>query len=1141
MIRRSFFAPTAAFVALTSACGFLFTRLDDIPPGSVVGRTVDIEDTVLRFSRIGLEATPRVGRALDDGTFRVDGLVAGQWLLRFSSDDDGDGAPEQAAIRALRIVEGIGPDGDQQLSAVLLGDVALDGTGEIVGRSVDEGGAPVAGARVIVFRNQAELDAEQLVGAVASAIDLGAEQETASAVDGTFRLAGVARGAVRLAAVDASGERVSAVTTATVQPGRSADVADIVLATGGTRPAQVDVQNPPDDGSLRVDVIKHGGDRRLPGDVLATHTVPAGPSIGGFDVPMGIVDIYVTDVDGFGAERRFGVMTGRVVPRGTEALVWGSVELSGDDPCGDATDRDRDGRNALPDPAIDAAPWSACSSTCAAAFGTVEPATCEVDGERFDCDDDEDGQPDVTEPFACVSLCGGTDLDGDGACAPLDAFPQCAENDAAAAACSAEAHAFVPPPSLYGGAVSDGCTGSGGVLVPIALLPASNWTLDHGGTGVLECDDPNNPANIGSPNPVEQSFAEEGDGVALFAQSTSAVCCTCTERVLTVPMNKGGVTDAVALVGRMTTSFSGTFAQANAYARVLGDGDALNAYLKTEDRPNNNCLNTPPQQILVDNGGCFSIPLLSSFVTAVEVHVQGYACADGSADVHLDELALERAEPAGEGEGEGEGEGAVFRSLVLRELTAEPLRVQELSTAISANGALAAYSTFSFDAVRIVTVPVDGSAAPTEVDSFVPGCCGADIALNEDGTVLAWSNGADLEVLDISGGAAGALLGQFRTLNGFIRDIALDDVGNVYFYVVREDATATGPLERGVYRIDAGTSVPVALATVAQVSTQLGITTAEVFGYGNAGPTLGVSGDGTRLIFGVFAATATDAGDALLSLTLPAGTLATLIARVGAAQTAGPGLRHASLSRDGSTVVVEVGNVIGQVNPSAYRMMAFDGSNAREVAAQPPAAAMTNSSPMHVSADGTLFLLGDPGHLYRDDGSFLELPVRGGFFSNDPPAVSDGAVWVMDASGTHFLCVDADASNIAQLVSLTLGTTLAAVGDAPTITAPTLSALELPRDGVTALTLSAGVQGQGIVRVSSAMLFGGLRDTSGNSLNAEVVLSDDDGDGVFSSAAITANPGTVLGVREVRVKAESSVGGRRRASAVDFARLNVVE
>ncbi|HEY1097647.1 MAG TPA: hypothetical protein VGF99_01915, partial [Myxococcota bacterium] len=58
--------------------------------------------------------------------------------------------------------------------------------------------------------------------------------------------------------------------------------------------------------------------------------------------------------------------------------------------------------------------------------------TVDVDGDvvDFDCDDDADGQPDVTEPLACIGAGRGTDLDGDGLCSIVDSYPQCADNTA---------------------------------------------------------------------------------------------------------------------------------------------------------------------------------------------------------------------------------------------------------------------------------------------------------------------------------------------------------------------------------------------------------------------------------------------------------------------------------------------------------------------------------------------------------------------------------------------------------------------------------------------------------------------------------------------------------------------------------------
>jgi hypothetical protein len=114
------------------------------------------------------------------------------------------------------------------------------------------------------------------------------------------------------------------------------------------------------------------------------------------------------------------------------------------------------------------------------------------------------------------------------------------------------------------------------------------------------------------------------------------------------------------------------------------------------------------------------------------------------------------------------------------------------------------------------------------------------------------------------------------------------------------------------------------------------------------------------------------------------------------------------------------------------------------------------------------------------------------------------------------------------------------LGDAPVITEPFIDRDTLPRDGVTIATVRARVIGQGIVRVSTSMSLDGRPNNSGNAFSNDVVLLDDDGDGVFeNNTNITAREGAATGTYVVSIKAESSVNGLRRATMIDFGELTV--
>lgn len=127
-------------------------------------------------------------------------------------------------------------------------------------------------------------------------------------------------------------------------------------------------------------------------------------------------------------------------------------------------DCDRDGLVGLPvfpelggpsDLTIDI--WTQCSVQCEQLWGSaLARASCRHDEGIFDCDDDGDGQPDVTEEQACYGIGKGTDHDGDGLCSVADPFPFCDANRAET--CAADVLVFSPRvPEAYGGvAVNDG-------------------------------------------------------------------------------------------------------------------------------------------------------------------------------------------------------------------------------------------------------------------------------------------------------------------------------------------------------------------------------------------------------------------------------------------------------------------------------------------------------------------------------------------------------------------------------------------------------------------------------------------------------------------------------------------------------------
>src|SRR4051812_9924422 len=104
MQRVSVVVVTVIALAAAAGCGFTFDRLDNVAPGSVVG--VSVEDDTgnpAAFARVSPSGASRVVRAQQDGNFKLTGLAAGSYALRFAQDDDGDGFLERGAYRAVSL------------------------------------------------------------------------------------------------------------------------------------------------------------------------------------------------------------------------------------------------------------------------------------------------------------------------------------------------------------------------------------------------------------------------------------------------------------------------------------------------------------------------------------------------------------------------------------------------------------------------------------------------------------------------------------------------------------------------------------------------------------------------------------------------------------------------------------------------------------------------------------------------------------------------------------------------------------------------------------------------------------------------------------------------------------------------------
>ncbi|MDP2344988.1 MAG: carboxypeptidase-like regulatory domain-containing protein [Deltaproteobacteria bacterium] len=401
----------AIVVALALAACSPLDRVEGLEPGSISGRGP-------AFMHVNVDGVARPRHADDDGAFSIGGLTRGSWVLRLVDDDTGEGPGDRGLVRAVSI----GVDAQERPEAVLLGDLELKATGTVSGRVVDGAGNGVRAATVVVFRTGFDLGALGL-GA------LQAEGSTACDDDGAFVLRHLARGPLRVLAFSAG-----LTSDVTSLAGFDDDVR-LVLAPAGAATVVIDFAIDDDaNGQGDVDVwIMPAGEAPIGN--------PTRVALGGdarLAIDPGIVDVFAIRVGVAGQ----GVLLGQVAVA-DELTRWGPLLLQERDPCAQGGDVDDDGVGGLPivdfdqlaDPDADPtqraveqarrALWATCAETCLSA----PRAICTIEDQRFDCDDDDDGQPDVSEEPSCLGACGSTDLDLDGFCDRSDLDPPCSGDD----------------------------------------------------------------------------------------------------------------------------------------------------------------------------------------------------------------------------------------------------------------------------------------------------------------------------------------------------------------------------------------------------------------------------------------------------------------------------------------------------------------------------------------------------------------------------------------------------------------------------------------------------------------------------------------------------------------------------------------
>lgn len=390
-------------------------------------------------------------------------------------------------------------EGQAQLAGVDVGEVLLEGTVRVSGTVLLDtlsGGVPPSDlGRVAVVVAGRNLALPRLDSDGTDLVALGAEAKTGVDATGAFQLRNVSGGDLYLLVlvyeqgaspgVPGALVQVSEPVLVSASGDENVTLADGILLPTATQPERRPVQpvfSPPPASDEEVYLVFVPPGREMPPCedapldytgtpfpyALTTQMRPAGGAPQLPDAPVGVWDVQAC----FSRSPPGTLFEQPILPEvaGEDPVLLGPVLLTDlqaclpsrpcevDADCADAFSCDETaGRCVAPDgwtdcdgddvrglPRIqnedDRSKWAACGSVCFAAPGTaVGDLSCELDdGTVFDCDDDGDGQADVTESQACYGVGKGTDSDGDGVCDGIDPFPACRANTAAACEAGAD-------------------------------------------------------------------------------------------------------------------------------------------------------------------------------------------------------------------------------------------------------------------------------------------------------------------------------------------------------------------------------------------------------------------------------------------------------------------------------------------------------------------------------------------------------------------------------------------------------------------------------------------------------------------------------------------------------------------------------
>ncbi|MBK9316626.1 MAG: IPT/TIG domain-containing protein [Acidobacteria bacterium] len=423
---------------------------------------------------------------------------------------------------------------------------------------------------------------------------------------------------------------------------------------------------------------------------------------------------------------------------------------------------------------------------------------------------------------------------------------------------------------------------------------------------------------------------------------------------------------------------------------------------------------------------------------------------------------------------------------------------------------------------RIFVTGFDGTQT-REVDAYQTYCfCGSLLDISTNGGRIISTDTVRLRTSTLNGGDGFDLL---ALTSGEIKTIRISGDGHKVFFLLRRNATirdSNTTLERGLYMINpdgSGRQQVVGSAAIAQLA---GVEANTVFPFDVDGPSLDVSEDGSRIVFGVFTGN---------------------VRRVYAVNANGSGLKEIfnSTQAINSIGLNATGEIVALRSAGSLGItMQFDGSGQKEVTNQ--LGAFLSPSDTILTADGSKVLFGTANtHLYSTDGSQpLQLAIQSGLSAFRLNGLDHSSI---SQNGSRILFT-LFRNNILQLGTLEFDPP--SLGEAPEITMPMLTPFFVLSNSRSSATLTVKVFTDSPVidylsaGAHASYLFNGLLTPSGGaqglfdngSVGGDVVA----GDGIYTfnslNSSFSSNP---IGSYTVRVRVDVTASdGKQHATAIDF-------